>query len=510
MPAPRAVVTQLARLFDAVEQPIYLVDADRRLRYVNRACAAWLGLPGASLIGRECRYCTSGDLPPEERAACALCPPPETFKGAHARASVAAPAADPERSGALVDFIPLRTQEGWAVAAFVSWPSSPVDAASADTSSPELHTKLQKLRQRRAAWYHVDRLMGESAPMRRVRSQIILAAQSTAPVVIAGPPGSGRQHVARTIHYGPDSKTAVAPLVPLACKLLGAELLQTTIRALARTQASMPDARPGTLLLNDVEQLPDEARAELAGFLRHTDLPMRIVSTARQPLTALAESGKFPHDLALMLSALVIELPPLSQRLEDLPLIAQAFVEAENAHSSKQLSGFSSDALDRLLVHPWPGGLDELHDVVREAHARAQGTVITPQDLPKRLQLTAEATALANRRPEPIDLQRFLADIERELIERALRQARGNKARAARLLGLNRPRLYRRMVALGLEPAPAESPKAAQTPPLPPAQGVPTPTAPPQPAPMQSAPPHAAHDESEPLEIDFEPHEDDS
>lgn len=407
-----------------------------------------------------------------------------------------------------MDFIPLRTEEGWAVAAFVNWPSLPADAATADiSSSSELHATLQRLRQRRAAWYHVDRLVGESPPMRRVRSQIILAAQGTAPVVIAGPPGSGRQHVARTIHYGPDSKTPVAPLVPLACKLLGAELLQTTIRALARAQASMPDARPGTLLLNEVEQLPDEARAELAGFLRHADLPMRIVSTARQPLTALAENGQFPHDLALMLSAVVIELPPLSQRLQDLPLLAQALVEAENAQSSKQLSGFSSDALDRLLVHTWPGGLDELHDVVREAHAHAQGTVITPQDLPNRLQLAADATALASRRPEPIDLQRLLADIERELIERALRLARGNKARAARLLGLNRPRLYRRMVALGLEPAPPVAPETTQTQPIPPLQNVPTSTAPPQPATHQPAPPLAPTDETDPPEIDFQPHD---
>ncbi len=501
---------QLARLFDAVDQPVYVVDPARSLRYINRAGAAWLGLSAASLVGQECRYCTSGDLPPEERAACALCPPPETFEGVRARAAIAAPAADPERAEAQVDFIPLRTGEGWAVAAFVSWPSSlPPEPASADVSSSDLHVALQRLRQGRAAWYHVDRLVGESASMRRVRSQILLAAQGTAPVVICGPAGSGRQHVARTIHYGPNSKAAVGPLVPLACKLLGAELLQTTIRALARAQAAMPDARPGTLLLNEVEQLPDEARAELAGFLRHADLPMRIVSTARQPLTALAADGQFPQDLALMLSAVVIELPPLSQRLEDLPLIAQAFLEAENAQSSKQVSGFSSDAMDRLLVHAWPGGLDELQQVVCEAHAHAQGRFITPQDLPRRLQLAADATALASRRPEPIDLQRLLADIERELIERALRQARGNKARAARLLGLNRPRLYRRMVALGLEPAPAASP-AAHKEPLPPAHDVQSATPPPPPATQQTVPPHPTTDDTEPPEIDFQPHDDDS
>jgi DNA-binding NtrC family response regulator len=335
--------------------------------------------------------------------------------------------------------------------------------------------------------------------MRRVRSQVILAAQGTAPVVILGPPGSGRQHVARAIHYGADPKAAVGPLVPLACKLLGAELLQTTIRALARVQAGHPPARPGTLLLIEVGELPAEAQAELAGFLRHADLPMRIVCTARQSLTDLAASGRFQHDLALMLSAVVIELPPLAQRLEDLPLLAQTFVEAENAQSGKQVSGFADEALDRLLVHTWPGGVDELQAVVREAHARAAGRCITVRDLPQRLQLAADAAGVSTRRPEPIDLVRLLADVERELIERALHQARGNKARAARLLGLTRPRLYRRMLALGLEPALSAGPPRGRRRPSRPPGGEPVPPIPP-----------TVPAEPETPEIDFQPHQDDA
>lgn len=498
MPAKRAAASSLARLFDALDQPVYLVDATRRLRYVNRACAEWLGVSAASLVGQECRYYTPGELPAEQRAACALCPPPEAFTGVRTRTSLVVPAADAGCAEVQVEFIPLASGEEWSVLALVSGPRSACPEAPAAEAASELHVQLQRLRQRRAHWYHIDRLVGESALMRRVRSQIMLAARGTAPVVIVGPPGSGRQHVARTIHYGPDSKAAAGPLVPLACKLLGAELLQTTIRALARAQAAAPGARPGTLLLNEVEQLPDEARAELAGFLRHADLPMRIISTAREPLTTLAAAGQFPLELALMLSAVVIELPPLSERLEDLPLIAQAFLETENAQSDKQVSGFASEALDRLLVHPWPGGLDELQAVVREAHARATGRCITPQDLPRRLHQAADASAASARRPEPIDLQRLLADVERELIERALHQARGNKARAARLLGLTRPRLYRRMVALGFEPAPAPSvPPAAQSPPLP--RGTT-----PSPAPLDAAA------ETEPPDIDFQPHTEDA
>jgi transcriptional regulator with PAS, ATPase and Fis domain len=496
MPAPRAATTQLARFLDAADQPIYLVDASRRLRFVNRACEAWLGLSAASLLGQECRYHTPCDLPPEARAACALCPPPEAFAGVQIGAVICVPAADPARAEAQVDFVPLGGGEERAVLALVSWRDTAPVEAEPSAGRGELHVQLQRLRQSRAAQYQLERLVGDSPQIRRVRSQIMLAVQGTAPVVIVGPPGSGRQHVARTIHYGGDARAAAGPLVPLACKLLGAELLQATIRAVARARSTAPSARPGTLLLNEVEQLPEEARAELAGFLRHADLPMRLISTARQPLEKLAAAGQFPQELALMLSAMVIELPPLSQRLEDLPLIAQAFVEAENAQAGKQISGFTEEALHCLLAYPWPGGMDELQAVVREAHARAVGWHITLQDLPQRV---ANIPAPA-RRHEPIDLPRLLADVERELIERALRLARGNKARAARLLGLTRPRLYRRMVAIGLETAAPAGPRRRQARPALSAGEVAA----------EPPPPETAGSPSEPSEIDFQPHADDA
>ena len=141
----------------------------------------------------------------------------------------------------------------------------------------------------------------------------------------------------------------------------------------------------------------------------------------------------------------------MAERIEDLPLLAQMFLEEANATATHQLAGFTPEALDQMVGYPWPGNLDELADAVREAHDRATATLIGPRDLPRRILLAADVAQRPPRRDEPIDLAGLLAKIETELIERALARAKGNKSRAAQLLGLTRPRLYRRMVALGLE-----------------------------------------------------------
>jgi len=198
-----------------------------------------------------------------------------------------------------------------------------------------------------------------------------------------------------------------------------------------------------------VQDLPAEVQSELAGHLKN-GAPLRIVATSTAPLDELAAKDQFRVDLAHLLSTVVIHLPPLAERREDIPLLAQAFVEELNAAGGKQLRGFSPEALDSLAAYPWPGNIDELAAIVRESHANAETAQIGPADLPQRIHLAAAAGRMPRRGPAPIDLEKFLAEVERELISRAMRLAKGNKTKAARLLSLTRPRLYRRMVQLGM------------------------------------------------------------
>jgi DNA-binding NtrC family response regulator len=291
--------------------------------------------------------------------------------------------------------------------------------------------------------------------MRRVRAQVTLAAGSSASVLVMGPVGSGRQRVAETIHYSA-SKQPVGTLIPLACSVLGSELIESAIRAVAERRLEGDRPGQGTLLLNDVDLLPADVQNRVADTLRVKSFPLRIIGTARRSVDELAGSGDYDADLAALLSTIVIQLPSLADRRKDLPLLAQAFVEEINGRSAKQVSGFSSEALDWLDGYDWPGNIDEFAQMVAKAHERADGAVIEVSDLPQRIHLARKAAAHPAPVEETIVLDEFLDRVQRELIHRALRQAKGNKTKAANLLGMTRPRLYRRLLQLGLEGGPAD------------------------------------------------------
>lgn len=448
MPPSRASVNELGRVLSSITEPLYVVAAGGRIVFINEACAQWLEADPADIIGQECRYSAVEPGSPAALAA-ALCPPPEALHGARVNAPLLLPG-KPDAAPRQADFIPLTVGEGEGsvVLALVSLTAGGELPPLADElTATQLHARLQAFRSRLGLRYHVDRLVGDSPAMRRVRAQVKLAAASAVPVVVLGPQGSGREHVGRAIHYG-DGRAAAGPLVPLACPLLDTELLQATLRSLSRARSSAE--RPATLLLEEIDTLAEDCQTELFRALSSGMLTARVVSTSREALTGLAERGLFRHESAFLLSTLTISLPPLSQRLGDLPLLVQWYIEQANAGAAKQLGGCSAEALDRLADYSWTGDLDELEAVVREAHQHARGALILPHDLPERLALASQATARPARVEETIVLEDYLATIEHELISRALKRAKGNKTKAARLLGMTRPRFYRRLVQLGL------------------------------------------------------------
>ncbi|MBW8884216.1 MAG: sigma 54-interacting transcriptional regulator, partial [Planctomycetia bacterium] len=287
--------------------------------------------------------------------------------------------------------------------------------------------------------------------------QVALAAEARARVLIVGPPGSGREHVARTIHYAQNS-ASIGPLIPISCPLVDAEQMQAALANVIRKQHDSPTERSPAALLLDVDRLRPDAQQELAGFLHLPKIELHTLATARVPLARLVAKGKFSRDLAYDLSTLTIKLPPLSARRDDIPLLAQHFLEEANA-SERQLSGFQAAAIELLASLPWAGNLDELAEAVRAACAKAAGPRVVLADLPDWVHLAHDAAAHPPRDEEPIQLDAFLAEIEKELLARALKKTRGNKSKAAALLGLSRPRLLRRLAQLGLiAPAEAEEP----------------------------------------------------
>ncbi|MEX2113214.1 MAG: sigma 54-interacting transcriptional regulator [Pirellulales bacterium] len=450
----QSTAVELASLLDDSQAPVYVLDDDRRIVFANQACARWLGVAAGALLGERCVYHSPVEQGSSAAIAARLCPPPKVFSGQPQAARISIATFDGRTIFRRGRFLPLSDGDDECAAVIAVLETSdclsdaPLDeSAPAAAANTELHEQLSALRQRMTRRFAVDSLLGTSPAIERARAQVKLAADCDAAVLILGPPGSGKDHVAKAIHYAQDRPGA---LVPLACAVLEVNLLRSALRAAWSPAAAARDAA-ATLLLNDVDAMPPEAQTDLSELLGGASRRVRVVATATRPLSAVIGSETFDPKLACRLTTITIELPALNERLQDLPLLAQAILEEANKSSTKQIAGFARQALDCLAAYSWPENVDELAVAVRGAHERATGGEVMARDLAKEIQWAADAGAHPARRDESIVLEDFLAKVERELITRAMRRAKNNKSKAAKLLGLTRPRLYRRLVQLGLD-----------------------------------------------------------
>jgi hypothetical protein len=455
------------RLLNESRAPVYVFDDERRLVFANRSCAQWVGVPLDDLLGRIGSYTSAGC--PESTAVDHLCPPPDMFAGRRRSGMVYT-----SGGGALrrrrADFVPLGDPNGGANSVAVLVVCSVTDERDGDFSQVDesrpfanpgdvaamLHERIAEFQAQQQSRFRLEYLVGDSAAMQLARSQVKAAIVSRAGVTVVGPPGSGRQRLARTIHYnrdqnpgGPNQYPPAENLVVLDGSLITTDVLNSAVSTLT---AHSRDSSTAILLLH-LDCVPLEHQTEIVRLFSRRSPAARLLATSAQEPSELVEQGRLHQQLAAVVSTIVVRLPPITKRREDIPVLAQCFLEEHNAQGSKQLRSIAPEAIDELIAYSWPGDVAELRSLVNEACARAEGFEITPADLPRRLSIATSALRRPPRGREAIVLEDFLASVERELIERALGEAKGNKARAARLLGLTRPRFYRRMVQLGLEPA---------------------------------------------------------
>lgn len=452
MTRTRFHIAGLSRLLASAPQPVYALDADRTITYANGACEAWTGLAADSLLGRRCDYQSGYRSDGSPDPVHALCPPPEAFLGRHRTIEVATRDAAGQWQTRSADCLPLGDEATGCLGILVvvrAQATAATAAADGEEQTPTgLHQRLRSVLRQSFEGLALSQIVGSVPAIASVRQQVQLASSVDARVLVVGPSGSGREYIARAIHY---RGTSSSPLAPLACNLLDAELLESTIASFVASCAELQIERPAALLLLEVDQLPPDAQQTLAGVLSIGELNVRTLATARQGLVDLAAQGQFRQDLAFALSTLTIRVPPLCDRMPDVPLLAQFFLERFNAGGGKQLSGFTAEALDQLAAYAWPENVDELAELVQRACETAVGPMIQPADLPDKLRATAAADAHPQRTDDTIVLPEFLAEIEKELLQRALRRTKGNKAKAARLVGLPRPRFLRRLQYFGIE-----------------------------------------------------------
>lgn len=322
--------------------------------------------------------------------------------------------------------------------------------------------QLEAQRDRESPFAHI--VSGSSA-MQAVVERARVAAQSSAPVLLVGETGTGKEMLARAIHRA--SPRADRPFIPVNCAAIPQELVESELfgyRKGAFTGAVMDHrglfqaAHAGTLFLDEIAEMPLGTQAKLLRALDEGELrpvgettpirvDVRVLSASNRPLSELA-SGALREDLFFRVSTIVVELPPLRQRREDLYLLVEHFLEQYDKQYGRSIS-IDRAALDRLLNYAFPGNVRELAHVLESAVAVSTDNpqVLTERDLSPLLRDQAFATELPSR----VVANCSLESLEKFAIRQALRISGYNKSRAAQLLGLSRGALYGKLREYGLD-----------------------------------------------------------
>jgi transcriptional regulator with AAA-type ATPase domain len=309
---------------------------------------------------------------------------------------------------------------------------------------------------------------GESLAMQRVLAQVRSAVDPPVHVLLRGEPGVGREALARSLHLSGPRRNG--PLIVTTCAggqpfqveadLFGAEVPGRD--GPVRREGKLLLADGGTLYLDEVDSLPLDLQARLVRFLRSGEVEpagsrrservdVRVIAASRGPLEPLARRDLFRVDLAYRLSQFAIDVPPLRERREDLPLLIQTNVNRFCHETGKRMAGITVKAMSALLAYDYPGNLAELETIVRQlVHLCPSGRPIDVDLLPEKVRL---ATVRSGARIEPgsdLDLDRLVAATEEAAIREALRRTGGNKSQAARSLGLSRNGLAMKMERYGV------------------------------------------------------------
>ncbi|MGH7924966.1 MAG: sigma-54-dependent transcriptional regulator, partial [Candidatus Binatus sp.] len=321
----------------------------------------------------------------------------------------------------------------------------------------------QALRRRLAQVGELGALQGSSLAMRRVISSIERLASASASVVITGESGTGKELVARTIHEL--SPRRAAPYVPVNCAAIPETLMESELfghergaftGADRRKEGCFEIANNGTLLLDELPEMKVELQAKLlrvieeqkfrrVGGTAEIPIDVRVLAASNRDFEQAVRDGALRADLYYRLNVFTIQLPPLRERIEDLPALAQMFVQHYAAQNHRELTGLDEECLNTLKAHPWPGNVRQLRNVIERAVIVSEGRMIRKRDLPEEFKTTASG----DRASISVRLGSSLQEVEKELISRTIEFTGGNKTRAAEILGVSAKTLYNKLDRFG-------------------------------------------------------------
>lgn len=327
-----------------------------------------------------------------------------------------------------------------------------------------LRSENQRLRQELDSRYQFDSLIGRSPAMREIFHTISRVAPTRATVLLAGESGVGKDMIAHAIHQHSPRKNH--PLTKINCTAIPENLMESELfgyekgaftGANTSKQGKFEQADGGTVFLDEIGDVPASIQVKLLRILQDKQferlgsnetrsIDVRVIAATNVDLRAALEQGTFREDLYYRLNVVPLNVPPLRERKEDIPFLAEHFVQKLAKDLGSPIASISPGAIDRLLEHYWPGNVRELENTLERSIVLATGDVLKPDDI--RIETPrGNSSHSPSFLPEGVTLDQW----EQTMIREALRRSNGNKSQAARLLGLTRNALRYRLSQMGLD-----------------------------------------------------------
>ncbi|MDA8124204.1 MAG: sigma-54 dependent transcriptional regulator [Deltaproteobacteria bacterium] len=329
-----------------------------------------------------------------------------------------------------------------------------------------LRTENLVLKERLGDRFDFSRIIGRSAPMKALLETLAMVAPTDATVLIMGESGTGKEVVANAIHH--NSPRAPQPFIKVSCAALPETLLESELfghekgaftGAVARREGRFQMAHGGTIFLDEVGEMSQATQTKLLrvlqerefeplGGARTIQVDIRVIAATNRDLEAQVKKGRFREDLYYRLNVVPLTVPPLRERREDIPLLADHFLSLFREKNRKTIKALSGKALDLLVRYDWPGNVRELENCIERAVILARDEVVLPADLPSQVFMQPQepgGTALSLAYGTTLD------EMEKALIVKTLGETGGNRTRTAEILGINRRTLQNKLKQYALD-----------------------------------------------------------
>ncbi len=329
----------------------------------------------------------------------------------------------------------------------------------------QMKEELLRLRAEREREYSFDNIIGRSGKMREMYTLMQQAIQSDITVLIRGESGTGKELVAKSIHYNSQRKSA--PFIAVNCAAIPETLIESELfghergaftGAAARRIGRFEQANGGTILLDEIGEMPTHLQARLLRVLQEREIQriggtatitidVRVIASTNKDLEAAMKAGEFREDLFYRIAAFPIVAPPLRENREDLPLLAEYFLDRASIKADKSITVISTEALELLTNYDWPGNIRELENVIERAVLLETSGILQSSSLPPKILTVRKRIYMSTSQDEdsvPTEILE-LGEVEKRAIERALEATGNNIRQTAKVLGINRATVYRKL-----------------------------------------------------------------